>query len=456
MNRLSVTMLMAATAIVPAAAQTQQDEAERAAACVELVEYVEAEDTDASGITAERANQIAERNDPQLCDDAYRVATGEISRDEMDENYDADATARLAVIVPEPDVTVEQEAPQVEVEQARPDVEVTPGRPVVTVNQAEPNVTVELAPPRITIDIPKPEIVVEMPDPTVDVAMREPRVSVTQPEPNVEVEQGEVRLQMGDETTTGEDEQADIDIEQDEATVQLESAENADVNVQDVEPDVRYNAAEPRIDVQQRGEPEITFNQSGDANVQIRQMSREETIAAAEDRMAGGEAEIDNTEAVAQAEEEMSDEQMAEMEPVTADDQADQTETAAAQSDATTGMSTIEPDQERVASQQDGNSELISVERLLTMPVIGADGATIGDIEEAVMRGEDLYLIVGNGGFLGLGEKQVALPMSDMQLRGDELVMISTTEDQVERMREVNMDEFQPTERDDEHRVSVQ
>ncbi|WP_306120326.1 MULTISPECIES: PRC-barrel domain-containing protein [unclassified Roseitalea] len=463
MNRLTIGMLMAATAIVPPA--IAQDDNDLADECMELVEFVETEDTGETGITLERAHQVAEQNDPQLCTDAYRVATGEISRDELRSNYDAEATARLAVIIPEPEVTVDQQAPEVEVQQQRPEVTVQPGRPVVTVNQAQPNVSVELAAPRITIDIPKPEIVVEMPDPTVDVAMRQPRVRVTQPEPTVEVEQGEVRLDVGETQSADDDEQAQVQIEQDQAMVELEAAEQAEVSIQDVQPDVRYNASEPQINVEQMGEPEITFNQSGEANVQFRQMTRDETIAAAEGRMAGGDAEdeIDNTEAAAQAESEMQDMADTQADETTMADQTetamttDQSETAMTDaSEGETGMSTIEPDQDRLAQGDDANSELISVERIMQMQVVGADGETIGDIEQAVIRDGELFVIVGDGGFLGLGERQVALPMSDMVLRDDQLVMASTTEEQVERMNEVNMDEFQVVEGDAEQRVATE
>ena len=49
------------------------------------------------------------------------------------------------------------------------------------------------------------------------------------------------------------------------------------------------------------------------------------------------------------------------------------------------------------------------------------------------------------GGFLGLGEKRVAVPLDDLQLgEGETYLMSSATQEQLERMPEYDQGQFQP------------
>lgn len=510
MTRLSIPLLLAATALVPAAhAQDnqQQNADQMAQSCDQLVNYVEQNRTDDTGITAERAERIAGEGDRQTCNDALRMARGDISADEDAQNYDADAMARIRVIVPDPQVTVDQSAPEVTVDQRAPEVAVDPGRPQVTVNQKQPVVSVETTPPRITIDMPKPEILVQMPDPDVDIAMAKPRISVEQPEPEVNVEQGEVRVQMGKETDTGEDtgRQASVDVESEQAEVQVQQPAQSQVQISEVRPRVRYNAAEPRVEVSEAGEPEIQFNQSGEANVQFRQMTADETRqAAAEERdratqdqarnEAGGQARDQaQNQAMTETGEQGSqdrtgqDQAMDERDAQDANLEARMADEPAGQDGERADVGTAEEapdavaavDSEQVAGEQarqpaDANqnlsvmrsqggevdqnraSELVRVEQLLDMSVIGSEGESIGDVENVVFRGDAVYVVVGSGGFLGLGEKQVALPFADMMLRGDELVMRQITDEDVASMEEVDVDDFENFGPDGELEVGVQ
>lgn len=409
--RMPIATLLTSTALVSAAAAQEQQPAQaspetQVAECQEMLQYVRENDMSGTGMTEERAQQIAQASDPQICTDALRLAQGEISETEGDANFDADARARLLVAVPEPEVTVTQSAPEVTVEQLPARVQVDPGAPTVTVNQAEPVVRVELAPPTITIDMPKPQILIEMPDPEVAVTTPQPRVRVTQPQPEVAVEQGEVQIRVGEQPVVAEQpESAEVAIEQDEATVAFEDAERARLQVAEVRPNVLYNAAEPRIEVERVGEPMIQFNQPGEAEVQIRQLTAEETDAMAEEAAA----------AVAPADGEPAIGDEVSVAPSTADDaDAELLDTAS-----------------------------LSVNEILEMRVIGADGESIGDVEDIVVREDATYIILGHGGFLGLGEKQVALPVEDMRFQNDQLVMRAITADEVERMEEVRLADFQ-------------
>lgn len=461
MFRTTAAILLTATALVPAAmAQTANDSrqtAERQQACHQLTAIAQRGDFEASGLTPEEINRIAEGGDAETCRDAVRVAEGEISWQEGDPRYDADATARLRVIVPEPEVLVHQAAPDVTVEQAQPRVNVDPGRPIVTVQQAEPVVRVEVPQPRVTIDIPKPRILVEMPDPNVDVQMAQPRVSVEQAQPTVEVEQGEVAIEMGDATQTEVGaEQARVSIEQQDAQVTVQPANQARVSISEVQPDVRYESAEPRIEVQQSGEPQIIFNQSGEAEVSFRQMTAEETRKEAErnqqsavDQEAGAEARSkDRTATVAQKQnlgETATDRRAAATQQQQEVEAADRPTATAGEQDAGQDRSyaVVGTGAETDAVQQQ-NTRRFSLEQLNEMSVIGANGDQIGDVEDVVLHQGETYIIVGSGGFLGIGERAVALPLSDMVVRDDQLVMRSLVEEDVENMRDVNLENIRP------------
>ncbi|XWN32265.1 MAG: PRC-barrel domain-containing protein [Devosia sp.] len=417
MPKLPLALLLASTALVPAAyaQNTNSDIAaiEDGAICAEFVAYVDENDGPDITITPERAEAIAANGDPQTCRDSYRLAAGEISADETAENFDADAMARIRVAVPEPEVTVSQAAPQVSVEQPQPQVNVTPGRPIVTVNQAEPVVRVNVTPPTITIDMPKPEILVELPDPTVDVAMAQPRVTVNQAQPTVNVEQGEVKLQIGESDVAASDTNPQVTVEKASPTVSVNEAEGANISIEEVTADVRYNAAEPRIEMAEAGQPKITFNQSGEANVRFRQMSEDETRTAAL-------ADIDA--------------------PEMADADADKPEMA--KDDVEKPAMTTASAEPKVDPAANKNAFL--VEQLLDKSVIGADGDTIGDVENVVTRGDATYLVIGTGGFLGIAERQIALPIEDVKMVEEDLVTNTVTREAVSEMTEMAPEEYRP------------
>ncbi|WP_296810572.1 hypothetical protein [Thiocapsa sp.] len=63
------------------------------------------------------------------------------------------------------------------------------------------------------------------------------------------------------------------------------------VNISETQPQVRYNAAQPVAQIASEGEPQVQFNQSGEARVQIRQLSVDETREMAKQQMQGQTAE---------------------------------------------------------------------------------------------------------------------------------------------------------------------
>ena len=87
-----------------------------------------------------------------------------------------------------------------------------------------------------------------------------------------------------------------------------------------------------------------------------------------------------------------------------------------------------------VASAQTDGVQYMSVE---DMEIVNAAGEQIGEIEE-ILVGQDGMLaayLVEIGGFLGMGEHEVALPMDALSFAGDRF-QTDMTKDQLEALPE--------------------
>jgi hypothetical protein len=69
------------------------------------------------------------------------------------------------------------------------------------------------------------------------------------------------------------------------------------------------------------------------------------------------------------------------------------------------------------------------------MAVYDSKGTKVGDVERIVQSQDGKReFIVGVGGFLGLGERHVAIPLENVVVRGNRLMLEGLTEDQLKRM----------------------
>ena len=74
---------------------------------------------------------------------------------------------------------------------------------------------------------------------------------------------------------------------------------------------------------------------------------------------------------------------------------------------------------------------------LMGASVIGAEGESIGEIEDVLIKADGTVsaVVVGVGGFLGIGEKAVAVPFSGLNLAreddGDLVVTVNATKDEL-------------------------
>lgn len=323
---------------------------------------------------------------------------------------------RIVVNQPEPRVLVEQDAPEITYSQDSAEVRVQQGTPEIIVRQAEPTVRVQMPRPQITITQPEPEIIVRMPEPDVavdvpepefNVSRSQPEVSVTQPEPQVSVRMEQPEVDVRDQA------QAEVQVERDQAIVRREGGEEqARVQIERARPQVRYEQAEPKVEFEMEGEPQVTYNRTGEPNVRVER--------------AGDQAR--NQQA-------------------TQDQQAMQGRQDAQDEDRTASIRQDEmPEQAYNALRGDGQMQgaatVVSVGDLVDRQVVNTRGEELGQVERVVANGNRTYLILSEGGFLGMGEREVALPLDRVSSIGgdDQLVLQGLSEEDLQAMPRWNAD----------------
>jgi putative membrane protein len=92
-----------------------------------------------------------------------------------------------------------------------------------------------------------------------------------------------------------------------------------------------------------------------------------------------------------------------------------------------------------VARAESGDAALqMTAEQLIGQDIVNANGDTLGEIEDIVLdQDKAVFVLVDVGGFLGMGEKRVALPFSHLAMGDDEAVLLSqATEDELKGLPE--------------------
>lgn len=81
----------------------------------------------------------------------------------------------------------------------------------------------------------------------------------------------------------------------------------------------------------------------------------------------------------------------------------------------------------------------------LKKEIITSNGESIGTIEKLVISKKDntVHAISGVGGFMGIGEKVVAIPVNQLRVQGDSLVLSAEiTEDSLKQEKKYEKSEF--------------
>jgi sporulation protein YlmC with PRC-barrel domain len=201
--------------------------------------------------------------------------------------------------------------------------------------------------------------------------MPEPEVNVSQAQPQVQVRQSEPQVQVRPA-------QPQVQVESAQPQVQVQQLADAQPNVQvegNRQPRIRYEQAEPRVVVnRQEGQPQIRMEQAGQG--QEAGQAQQQAMAADPGAAPG----------------------------------------------ATSARSPLEG---------------MRVEELMDKPVYGAGGLEIGDIENVVVsrEGRAGALVVGVGGFLGIGERQVAIPFDQVRMEPNGRLVTDFDKQRVSQMQ---------------------
>ncbi|UUP18337.1 PRC-barrel domain-containing protein [Nitratireductor thuwali] len=445
---LFATGLLCGTILTPALAQENDRAAGNQQSCERLTQLIQENEDRFRSEWINEANDVVRQGERQEC--AQYVAQAEQAVERLDareaRNQQTDTGEqraegqsgqqaqqtdpdRIVVEQPNPRVTVQQDSPEITYDQPEPRVNVRQGQPEVIVRQAEPTVRVEMPRPRITIDQPEPEIVVRMPEPDVAVSVPEPEIDVSQTQPEVRVRQPEPEVRIQDEGD------ARVQVERSQPIVQQQDQgqQQAQVNVERQRPQVRYEAARPNVQFEMTGEPQVTFNRTGEPQVRFETAEQQQTADQRQQRR-GGEQD-QQQQARAQA------------------DGAEETASVGQQgvSDRTYRM--LRGDGGQEAS---GQTASVPVSEIVDRDLVNARGDELGTVERVIRSNDRLYVVLSHGGFLGLGEDEVALPLDRISaLRGgDELVLRGMTEEDIEQLPEVDADADQELGSGQEVRIS--
>ena len=100
------------------------------------------------------------------------------------------------------------------------------------------------------------------------------------------------------------------------------------------------------------------------------------------------------------------------------------------------------------ASDQPSDTEQqgwVSIGEMLGAPVVNENGDEVGEIQDVVIKDNTYYAVLAVGGFLGLGDKDVAIPLDELKLGEDEAYLMSAqTEEQLEEMPAYEATQYQP------------
>lgn len=243
----------------------------------------------------------------------------------------------------------------------------------ITVRQRQPQISVQRGRPEIFIQQQRPTVTIEVPPPRVTVRMPSPDVNVVSPQGQ---EQSVKMGRMG-------------------------------------QPQVQYESAQPRVVVRQsQQQPQVRFemDQAGNQNrQQMSQMQQKQN----------------------QQKQDQAQRQRQQQPQRTAQDES---ETPAQPQAATNTQQQPTKQQTAQRTRQAQTGQPIRVDTLLEMSLYDQTGELLGDVERVVRDQGRNSIIIGAGGFLGLGEKQIAVPLGQVYRSGDRLISRSISSAQVEQM----------------------
>lgn len=358
-------------------------------------------------------------------DSATAEAEAEATTESVVTSEEATIVGEAVVRVPEPNVDVRVPQPEVTVRQAPPQVSVQDGAAQIEVEQAQPEIAVEIPTINVRVTMPAPSIYVLQGDPQVSVTEADPQVEVVQGEPEIIVTQPDPQLDIGLGVAQGE--QAPTDQAQDTAEGDGAQQVSGNVDLEQQQPIVSFvaPAEEPQVDIT-RAEPEVSFSGATQPNVTIT-MTEEPTV----DVQMTGEPRV-TIETPEEREQRRAGQQAAAADAPAADAPVGMADPAAGSADA----------------GAPANAGQMTVGDVMLMTVVTADGQDLGNPEGVIDMEGQQYLLLSSGGFMGLGDKVVPVPLTVVSMNGEQLVLGTVTEADIQRARDFQYDENQAMQED--------
>ena len=92
----------------------------------------------------------------------------------------------------------------------------------------------------------------------------------------------------------------------------------------------------------------------------------------------------------------------------------------------------------------------MTAKEIVGKDVVNANGKEIGEIEDLVIDdNKTVHAVIGVGGFLGIGEKDVLVPFSQLRIGADNAIMMSeATEEDLKKLPEYKKDNYEALPRD--------
>lgn len=270
--------------------------------------------------------------------------------------------------------------------QAQPATQAQGGQPPAPAGQADGGTIVVQQPaPAVRVDQAAPQVTIQQAQPSVTVRQGQPEILVRQPAPTITIDipQPEIIVRMPPPDVAVAQAQPQVEVNQPAPQVQvIQPEQQAQVQLQRSEAQVNVTQPEQQANVQieqtgqpivryERAEPQVTINQAeGQPSIRVEQLTAEQAARGQQ------QAAVDNM--------------------------------------------ALRP---------------IPIATLDDMDVINERGEQIGDVEE-VLIGPDskVWVVVGHGGFLGLGEKEIALSTEYLWLQDDKLVVNDLTDEDIKAL----------------------
>jgi hypothetical protein len=97
-------------------------------------------------------------------------------------------------------------------------------------------------------------------------------------------------------------------------------------------------------------------------------------------------------------------------------------------------------------NQPAGEMASIQVSQIVDKDIVNRQGEEIGSVERVVTRNDRHYVVLSQGGVLGLGDREVALPLDRLSTSAenqDQLILLGMTEDDLAELPEFDMNAAQ-------------